>query len=259
MQPLTTSEACAAVFVGVDLGWYGKPTGLASIETNSNGLRLRNVTRLQDTAEILCWISAEAGDGTSVVGVDAPLVISNQTGIRDAERQLNREFRRFHAGCHAANLGRPFAPNVLAFSGRLAALGFAHGAGMAAREKGRFQIEVHPHAAAVSLFDLPLIVKYKRGLREARARELRRLRKLMLTHLPLLSPSLSMQLPSVPAKGNLKVVEDQIDAVLCAYVAAYWWFWATERSHVYGSNEEGYIVAPRRRRVEMTQPSEGPL
>src|SRR5208283_3891612 len=182
---MSKSQAGSAVFIGVDLGWYGKPSGLASIETNGNGLKLRDETRLQDTDEILGWLSTAAGDGTAVVGVDAPLVISNQTGIRDAERELNREFRRYHAGCHPANLGRPFAPNVLAFSRRLGALGFVHGAGMAARENGRFQIEVHPHAAAVSLFDLPLIVKYKRGLRGARARELRRLRKLMLTHLPL--------------------------------------------------------------------------
>ncbi len=236
----------SCVFLGVDLGWYGKPTGLASIETDGNGLSLRKTTRLQDADEILRWIGEEAGDGTAVVAVDAPLVICNQTGIRDAERELNREFRRFHAGCHAANLGRPFAANVLAFSRRLAELGFVHGAGMAARQKGRFQIEVHPHAAAVSLFDLPRIVKYKRGVRESRARELRRLRKLMLTRLPLLDPSLSLRLPSVPTSGNLKPVEDQIDAVLCAYIAAYWWFWAAERNHLYGSGEAGYIVAPRR-------------
>lgn len=234
------------------MGWYGKPTGLASFETNGNGLSLRKVSRLQDNDEILSWIGAEAGDGTAVVGVDAPLVIRNQTGIRDAERELNQEFRRFHAGCHAANLGRPFAANVLAFSRRLAAHGFVHGAGMAAREEGRFQIEVHPHAAAVSLFDLPRIVKYKRGVREARARELRRLRKLMLTRLPLLDPSLSMRLPSVPNSGNLKPVEDQIDAVLCAYVAAYWWFWAAERNHLYGSGGAGYIVAPRRHSSKIT-------
>ncbi len=129
----------SCVFLGADLGWYGKPTGLASIETNGNGLSLRKVTRLEDPDEILSWIGAEAGDRTAVVGVDAPLVICNQTGIRDAERELNHEFRRFHAGCHAANLGRPFAPNVLAFSGRLNELGFVHGTGMAARQKGRFQ------------------------------------------------------------------------------------------------------------------------
>jgi predicted RNase H-like nuclease len=42
----------------------------------------------------------------------------------------------------------------------------------------------------------------------------------------------------------LKPVEDQIDAVLCAYIAAYWWFWARRRNTVYGSEEHGYVVVP---------------
>ena len=41
-------------------------------------------------------------------------------------------------------------------------------------------------------------------------------------------------------------VEDQIDAVLCAYIAAHWWFWATDRNTVYGTAEDGYIVVPGR-------------
>jgi predicted RNase H-like nuclease len=234
------------VFLGVDLGWYGKPSGLASIGIGREGLYLRSMTRLENPDEILHWIQTEAGDGSAVVAVDAPLVIRNRTGIRDAERAMNREFRRFHAGCHAANLGRPFAQKVLAFSRRLTDLGFGHGAEMKAREKGRFQIEVHPHAATVNLFNLSRIVKYKRGRRADRAKELRRLRRLMLSRLPLLRPALSLRLPGIPKAGNLKPVEDQIDAVLCAYIAAHWWFWGTRRNHVYGCGETGYIVVPAR-------------
>lgn len=235
------------VFLGVDLGWYAKPSGLASIATNGDGLYLRELTRLQNTDDILAWIQSQAGDGSAVVAVDAPLVIPNQTGIRDTEREMNRDFRRFHAGCHAANLGRPFAQNVITFSKKLAKLGFDHGADISARQRGRFQIEVHPHAASVNLFDLPCIVKYKRGRRVDRAKELRRLRRLMLSRLPLLQPALSLRLPNMPSTGNLKPVEDQIDAVLCAYIAAHWWFWARQRNRVYGCKTTGYIVVPERK------------
>ncbi|MGC2186377.1 MAG: DUF429 domain-containing protein [Terriglobales bacterium] len=241
------STFSSAVFLGVDLGWYGRPSGLASIVINRDGLSLRNVTRLQDREDILRWIKSEVGSGSAVVGVDAPLMIPNRTGIRDAERELNSEFRRFHAGCHAANLGRPFARNVLSFSRRLTALGFSHGAEMTAQQEGRFQIEVHPHAATVNLFDLPRIVKYKRGRRAERAKELDRLRELMLSRLPVLDPALSLWLPSVPSTGNLKPVEDEIDAVLCAYIAAHWWFWAAQRNRVYGCGGAGYIVVPERK------------
>jgi len=77
---------------------------------------------------------------------------------------------------------------------------------MTPRKPGRFQIEVHPHAATVNLFGLDRIVKYKKGVRGKRANELRRLRKLMLTHLPILTPALSLRLPAVPKSGNLKPV-----------------------------------------------------
>jgi predicted RNase H-like nuclease len=235
------------VFLGVDLGWYGKPSGLASIGISPEGLQLRSATRLENPDDILRWIQTEAGDSSAIVAVDAPLVICNRTGIRDAERAMNQEFRRFHAGCHAANLGRPFAQYVLSFSWKLADLGFGHGAEMTAREKGRFQIEVHPHAATVNLFNLPRIVKYKRGRRAGRAKELARLRELMLSRLPLLDPALSLQLPDIPDAGNLKPVEDQIDAVMCAYIAAHWWLWGTRRNRVYGCAGTGYIVVPERK------------
>lgn len=233
------------MFLGVDLGWYEKPSGLASVRLAGDQLELVSVARISSHADVLDWLRAEVADASAVAGVDAPLVIPNATGIRVAERELNREFRRFDAGCHAANLGRPFAARVTAFSRALEAMAFRHGALMAAREWGRFQIEVHPHAAAVSLFGLPRIVKYKRGLRAERAEGLRQFRRLLTKQLPRLEPPLSvMELPSIPRTGNLKPVEDVLDAVLCAYIAAHWWHWGCERNRVYGTNEDGYIVVP---------------
>lgn len=233
-----------STFIGVDLGWYGKPSGLASLALDGSQLHLRNIARLETVEDILGWIQTEAAGGSAVAAIDAPLVIRNQTGIRPAERELNADFRRFHAGCHAANLGRPFAQKVIAFSRQLEALGFSHEASMTSRQAGRFQIEVHPHAATVSMFGLDRIIKYKRGTREQRARELRRLRRLAMSQLPALDPSLSARFPSVPKTGDLKPTEDKIDAILCAYIAAHWWVWATKRNRLYGNQESGYIVVP---------------
>lgn len=231
-------------FIGVDLGWYGKPTGLASVRLDENRLRLLKTARLEPVGEIVDWILAECGTRSAVLGIDAPTVIANATGIRTAERELNQDFRRFHAGCHPANLGRPFAAHVLAFSRQLEESGFRHGASMAARARGRFQIEVHPHSATVSLFGLDRIVKYKRGVRAARAKELGRLRRLMLTHLPASEPPLELRLPMLPKTGPLKPVEDRIDAVLCAYIAAHWWWWGAARNRLYGNETGGFIVVP---------------
>ena len=53
----------SAVFLGIDLGWYGKPSGVASITIEPEGLTLRNLTRLQEADDILTWIQTEAGNG----------------------------------------------------------------------------------------------------------------------------------------------------------------------------------------------------
>ena len=53
-------------FIGVDLGWYGKPSGLASIRLEGSELRLHSIERLEAVAEILGWIQSEAGSGSAV-------------------------------------------------------------------------------------------------------------------------------------------------------------------------------------------------
>lgn len=238
------------VYLGIDLGWYGKPSGLAAITPHPSGLQLTALARLTTHADILHWITQQCAQHDAVAAIDAPTIINNATGIRPAERALNHDFRRFHAGCHAANLGLPFAQHVLAFSRALQSLGFQHGAAIQPHQPGRWQIEVHPHAASVRLFSLPQIVKYKRGLRAHRARELRRFRTLLLQNLPHHDPPLTLRLPAIPATGNLKPVEDQIDAVLCAYIAAHYHYYAQLRNTVYGTNRDGFIVVPQERQPQ---------
>src|SRR5258708_27464033 len=153
-------------FIGVDLGWYGKPSGLALFRWVNRELRLCEVTRLEDEKEIRAWIVNKAGLGTAVVAVDAPIIIRNKTGIRPAERALNAQFSRFHAGCHPANLSRPFARYALRFSRNLESIGFTFSPAVAARDSGRFQIEGHPHAASLNLFGFPRVVQSTRGKRQ---------------------------------------------------------------------------------------------
>jgi len=59
---------------------------------------------------------------------------------------------------------------------------------------------------------------------------------------------------------ELKAVEDQIDAVLAAYIAAHWWYWGLERNEVLGNARTGYIVVPRRQTPELrVEHQEAPL
>ncbi len=247
-------------FLGIDLGWQRKPSGLAALEMPSSGrgtLRLLNLDRRTDEMDILQWVEQVAGESDAIIGVDAPLVIPNATGTRECDKLMHRHYGKFHAGAYPANLGLPFAAYTTGFSGKLEAMGFRHVAALGPHAPGRWQFEAFPHASYVQLFGLDRIIQYKRKAGRSVAfcvGELNRLRSLMLERLPQLKPRLAIapcELPEVPNVGAaLKEVEDQLDAVVCAYVAAWYWYWGTARTNVHGSAEDGYIVVPQRVGVE---------
>ncbi|MBD2113423.1 DUF429 domain-containing protein [Nodosilinea sp. FACHB-141] len=236
-------------FLGVDLGWQSGPTGLCCLHMDNGNLRLVALDRLQTVDEILAWISHWAeGSTNAVVAVDAPTLIPNETGMRSPDRLAHKHFGCYDAGCYPANLGRPFAAKLVAFGLALESLGFQHQPHSPPQPAGRFQLEVFPHPATVHLFGLSKILKYKKGTLAQRRPELEKLRQYQLSVLPILEPALDLQesdLPNIPFTGAaMKAVEDQLDSLTCAYVAAHWWYWGVERNWVLGDRTEGYIVVP---------------
>jgi predicted RNase H-like nuclease len=238
-------------FLGIDFGWMGKPSGLAALSWDGTALRLHAMERRVELTAILDFVDEHAAAGPAMIAVDAPTVIPNATGMREADKLMHHHFGKFHAGAYPANLGRPHAARTVALGEALEARGFRHAAAIDPRQPGRYQIEVHPHAATVELFELPRIIKYKKGLLASRKAELARYRNLLLTRLPHVNPPLNdLQLPEIPSSGPaLKELEDEMDAVLCAYIGAHWWYWGRERNLVCGNATEGYIVVPQPRRA----------
>lgn len=234
-------------FLGIDFGWAGKPSGLAALAWDGEALRLTDLCREADLEKILAWVD-EQSPGDTLVGVDAPLVIPNLTGMRDADKLAHSRYGKYHAGAYPASQARDYWERTTGLSRELAARGFLHGDGISARAHGRFQIEVYPHAAVVQLFGLDRIVKYKRGVLAARREGLATLRELLLKRLPGLVPRLALTgLPEIPTAGPaLKALEDQLDAITSAYVAAFLWYWGPERTDVLGDSKRGYIVVPKR-------------
>lgn len=239
------------IYAGVDLAWGQRsPSGLAVLDGRGSVMLLE--TAVTDE-EIVAALDPLLGE-ECVVAFDAPLVVTNPTGNRPAEAALNRDFARFEAGAHPVNTGRPeFADGSRA--GRLAA---ALRLGLDPVTGRRRAIEVYPHAAQVALFGLGRTLKYKskpgRDLVGQRA-ELLRLVELLesLTELeaepPLLlrasAPwrTLASRVAAASTKAELRRCEDPIDAVVCAYVAAYA-VAHPERTMTYGSPELGCIVTP---------------
>ena len=239
-------------FIGIDLGWSSGASGLCCLEWNSNGLEIKELTTVLEIDRILTWIERHAPINTpALIAIDAPTIINNQTGMRLADKLTHKYFGRYHAGCYPANLGLKFAPRTTGFSQSLTDRGFRHAPTIEPQKLGRYQIEVFPHPATINLFGLEKILKYKKGRLADRTQELNTLRGYIINTLPLLEPALSLSalnnIPAIAAKQKgkeLKAIEDRLDSLLCAYVAAYWWYWGESKNMVLGNLDEGFIVIP---------------
>src|SRR3954447_2865780 len=225
-------QAGAVFHIGVDLAWGTKrPTGLAVLDDAG---RLAHVSTVLTDEEIESTLAPYAG-GDCLVAIDAPLIVRNETGNRPAEAALNKDFAKFDAGAHPSNTGKP----ELSGTPRGAALCQALGLDMNPRSgRARRAIEVYPHPATVALFGLGRTLKYKNKA----GRDLAQLRGELTLLLDLLESLASAEPPLVldgvaadPAgsrswralrhaveraerKSELRVAEDQVDAVVCAYV-----------------------------------------
>lgn len=239
-------------FLGIDLGWSSGASGLCCLVWQESRLRLLDLQRIEAKTEILAWVDHWLPAGQSGgIAVDAPTLIGNQTGMRLCDRLTHKHFGRFHAGSYPANLSLAFASSTTGFGRSLAARGFNHAPQIVPQSACRFQVEVFPHPAIVQLFELNRILKYKKGSMADRRVELTKLRDYIGDRLPHLEPALDfatspLPLPELPPTAkSLKPLEDQLDSLICAYVAAHWWYWGTERNWVLGDVPEGYIIVPR--------------
>jgi predicted RNase H-like nuclease len=103
------------------------------------------------------------------------------------------------------------------------------------------------------LFDLPKIIKYKKGTVDEKRSGLQSL----ATHIgrlaharPSLTPNdllveiLYADLSTLRGAA-LKHHEDILDAIVCAYVSCYLCHWRWDENEVFGSVQQGYISNPK--------------
>ena len=240
-------------FIGVDFGWISGASGLCCLILQDNLLEILDLTTVLETDKILTlidtWVSLDA---PGLVAVDAPTIINNQTGMRLPDKLTHQHFGRYHAGCYPANLNLAFSDRTVGFSQSLTARNFTHAPIIIPKKPGRYQIEVFPHPATINLFGLDKILKYKKGKISDRTLELNKLRTYIIQVLPQLEPALDLssleKIPAIPQKvtgKQLKTIEDKLDSLICAYVAAYWWYWGETQNIILGDLDNGYIIIPQ--------------
>ena len=243
-------------FIGVDFGWVSGASGLCCLEWQNNKLQILEITTELEIATIFSWIDTWIEEKEpGLIAVDAPTIIPNLTGTRVPDKLTHKYFGKYHAGCYPANLNRPFAQRTVDFGNILSSKGFVHAPTITPQKLGRYQIEVFPHPAIVNLFNLDRILKYKKGKLAEKKAELQKLFSYITNMLPKLKPELNLEspvtIPIIPHKvttKELKVVEDKLDSLICAYVAAHWWYWGNieQKNMVLGDETTGYIVVPNR-------------
>jgi len=215
--------------------------------------RLLESASVRTDDEIVAFVNRHVTD-TLVAAVDAPLIVPNETGRRPCEALVGELFARFGAGAYPANRGNPsFMPEP-----RGACLADRMGWDMdpsSSPDIGRrVCIEVYPHPAMVSLFPLDYVIPYKLkqgrelpALKDAYRQLLDHLEDVCGAVLALADSARWTGLRAIAAgaarKSELDAIEDEIDAIFCAYLA---WLWGTENETmvVLGDWATGYIVTP---------------
>ncbi len=97
-------------FLGVDLAWGEGSTqkaanrsGVAALDEHGRILDAGWTTGIVETAE---WMD-EWGSQDALAFVDAPLVVTNNAGQRDCEREVGRRFGRYLVSANTTNLASP--------------------------------------------------------------------------------------------------------------------------------------------------------
>lgn len=233
-------------FIGVDLAWGEiNQSGIAVVDAEG---RLLHVGTAQDDTSIEDALGPYVSDDC-LVAIDAPLIVKNRTGYRPCETALNHDFQRFEAGARPAYTEKPEFSNPR--GARIAnALTLDIDPASSATRRA---IEVYPHPATIALFGLPKTLKYKRGAFSDRQRELLQLMTL-IEGLDKATPRLRVnhnmswvelrkRVAAATRPAQLDRDEDPVDAVVCAYVALYWYH-RPEDVTVYGDFATGYVLTP---------------
>lgn len=243
-----------ATFIGIDLAWKSdrNPTGAAVLRGNRSGAKLETLSTLRSHQAVLDFVRANTRENT-VLAIDAPLIIVNETGQRVCETAVGKRYGKHDASCHTSNLKRYKDASSVTLTTSLLADGFVHVRKDHEGREGCIVAEVYPHAAMVALFGLEQIIKYKKGPIATRRLGLKEMRtklegltkaKPQILRTDTLRDLLKTDLEVLSGRA-LKNYEDILDAVFCAYLAFYFWYWGWKRNELFGDLEGGYILNPK--------------
>lgn len=248
-------------FLGVDLAWGDvNASGVVALDPSGEILEAGWTVGLDETQ---AWIERHALDDT-LLFVDAPLMITNLTGQRLADKQVGQRYGRWWVSANSVNLGSPRQAGVR-LRERLEVGGWSYSDGLDGPPRsGRALSECYPYATIVGATELGYEDKrpsYKRKPRRMRVAEFVPIRNAACDELVrrvagLATADPPMDLTSHPVTRALvaepspvkaapyKLREDLLDAAICAWTAALWRRHGDRRCQVLGGAERDGAGGP---------------
>lgn len=243
-------------YLGLDLGWTPRDSsgGVVLEPTEEGGVRLVSADSLRSHEDTLRWITRNRGRGQCTVAMNAPLIVENLSGSRPADRSLLEHFSRYRIDEYANNTVSASHPRTMGRA--LMRMGFDPNPST----DGDRIIETHTQAAQVLLLGVDRPVRMKSGPIGGRKESVERLRELIeerlmdagtprLEESPELDQLMDAHLPDLNGT-RLGELEERLEALICAYVAAYLGQVGPEGCAFLGDLDHGYILLPDPSRLQ---------
>lgn len=210
-----------SVYIGLDLAWGEKNfSGFSVLEKSKNRLKILDVKLLYAIDDIVKEI-LKYQKYKVYLGVDAPLVIPNETGNREIEKKFNKDFAKYKISMLPTNrkILSKYSSNIRSeeLFLKLSKLGFKRD-----YMADKVIFEVYPHSTISMCFNNHKILPYKRKkgrdtefIKEQLSIYQNYLKTVLFTH-----EILKFDISTCRAK-ELKDYEDKLDSLTCAYSMYY--------------------------------------
>ena len=216
--------------------------------TEDGGVRLVSADSLRSHEDTLRWITRNRGRGSATLAVNAPIIVDNLSGSRPCDRALLEHFSRYRIDEYANNSVSASHPRTMGRA--LMRMGFDPNP---ASEGDRI-VETHTQAAQVLLLGVDRPIRMKSGPIGGRKEAVDRLRELLEERLieggtprlhlsPELDQLMDAHLPDLNGT-RLGELEERLEALVCAYVAAYLGQVGPDGCAFLGDMDTGYILLP---------------
>lgn len=241
-------------YMGLDLGWTPRDSsgGVVLEAADDGGVRVVSAESLRSHEDTLRWITRNRGRGSCTLAINAPIIVENLSGARPCDRQLLEHFSRFRIDEYANNTVSASHPRTIGRA--LMRMGFDPDP----QSEGDRIVETHTQAAQVLLFGVDRPIRLKAGPIGGRKEAVQRLRELIVERLytgtPALHPGGELELlmnAHLPDLNGTRLgeVEERLEALLCAYVAAFLGQVGAEACAFLGNIDQGYILLPDPSRI----------